>query len=187
MMQDVTTLMPIEFCDLALDDIDALLEFELRNRAFFERLIPARPANFYNLTNIRRQVEEAIQQRVLGIAHQFLIKSSQTIVGRANLTSIHRALYNKGTIGYRIGEQASGQGIATSAVNFLTEQGFERLGLWRIEAQVRADHLASVRVLEKNQFVVYGQSRQSLYWQGQWTDMLYFERHNNQQVNMLGA
>lgn len=186
-MKDVTALMPIEFCAVRLDDIDALLEFELKNRTFFERLIPARPANFYSAVNIRRHVEEAIQQRALGIAHQFLIKSSQTIVGRANLTGIHRALYNKGTIGYRIGEHASGQGIATRAVNFLTEEAFERLGLWRIEAQVRADHLASVRVLEKNQFTVYGQSRQSLYLHGTWTDLLYFERRNNKQVNMIGV
>lgn len=184
-MKDVISVMPIEFCAVTLNDIDALLEFELKNRVFFESLIPARHAGFYNAASVRRHVEEAIQQRALGIAHQFLIKSSQTIVGRANLTGIHRALYNKGTIGYRIGEHASGQGIATRAVNFLAEEGFERLGLWRLEARVRSDHPASVRVLEKNQFTVYGQSRQSLYLHGKWADVLYVERRNDKKISMI--
>lgn len=173
---------PIEFCAVALPDIEELLAFELKNRNFFERLISPRPASFYHIASVRRHVEEAIQQRVLGIAHQFLIKSSNTIIGRVNLTAIQRAPFHKGTLGYRIGEQYAGQGVATRAVDFLVREAFQHQGLWRTEAVVRADHHASIRVLEKNRFVVYGRSRQSIFWNGKWTDLLFFERHNEHAV-----
>lgn len=169
----------VEFCRPTLDDVPALLEFELKNRHYFEQFIPPRAASFYQPDNVRLHVTEAMQQQALGIAHQFLIKSEQQIIGRVNLTGVQRAYYCKGTVGYRIGEQYAAQGIATQAVKFLCEEGLLRQDLWRLEAQVRADHVASIRVLEKNHFVQYGRSRQSLYWQGRWVDLLYFERHRD--------
>lgn len=156
-------------------DAEALLDFELVNRTYFEAIINARPASFYRYEAVRFSIEEASQYRLLGTGYQYLIKSSGAIVGRINLTNVLKPYYNKATLGYRIGEAYTGQGIATRAVSLVLEEAFGHLGLWRIEALVREDNRGSARVLEKNDFSLYGRARQAMYFNGSWGDLLHFE------------
>ncbi len=55
-------------------------------------------------------------------------------------------------IGYWVGEPYWGNGIATKAVELITEYGFDQLALHRIYAGVFAYNTASIKVLEKNGF-----------------------------------
>ena len=59
-------------------------------------------------------------------------------------------------IGYWLGEEFWNRGIATEAVNAVTEYGFETLEMVRIHAEVFAWNTASMRVLEKAGFVKEG-------------------------------
>jgi ribosomal-protein-alanine N-acetyltransferase len=49
--------------------------------------------------------------------------------------------------------------------------------LKRIEADVRIDNAASIRVLVRNGFVQFGHSRRSFEVGGTWYDRLHFECH----------
>ena len=64
-------------------------------------------------------------------------------------------------IGYWLGEAVWGRGIATEALRGVTEEAFRRYDLTRIYAVPFAEHLASIRVLEKAGYVREGVMRQS--------------------------
>jgi RimJ/RimL family protein N-acetyltransferase len=65
-------------------------------------------------------------------------------------------------IGYFIGEQFKGNGIATEAVRILLEYVQHRFDVVRIYAEVFANNKASMRVLEKNGFYLEAIHRRSV-------------------------
>ena len=66
---------------------------------------------------------------------------------------IQKDVYQKSAeIGYWIGEPFWGNGIATKAVELITEYGFHKLDLNRIYTGVFEYNVASMKVLEKNGF-----------------------------------
>ncbi|MDQ3833907.1 MAG: GNAT family N-acetyltransferase [Actinomycetota bacterium] len=69
-------------------------------------------------------------------------------------------------IGYWLGEDVWGRGIATAAVGALTRHGIEVLSLYRIFATPFADNPASIRVLEKAGYVREGILRRSAIKEG---------------------
>lgn len=159
-------------------DRDALLAFELDNRAFFEATINARPAGYYSREGVGRAIAAAIEDAQNDRGYQFLVQSEKgELLGRVNLSGIKRAHCHSGVLGYRIAQCAGGRGIASEAVRQVLEIAFGWLGLKRIEADASVANLGSLRVLERNGFVQYGRSRRSFELQGTWYDRLHFERH----------
>ena len=69
-------------------------------------------------------------------------------------------------IGYRVNERLWGRGIATKAVQAMTDYLFENVGINRIQATVMPENTKSKRVLEKNGFQREGLLRQAGFWQG---------------------
>lgn len=161
-----------------LDDVAALARFERENRAQFEQWITARGQYGYVETAVRNSILAAMQARERDQAYSWLVWQGECIAGRVNLTAVTRAYFNRAVLGYRIGQAFQGRGIATKAIGQVLEIAFDTLGLWRIEANVRAGNLASVRVLERNGFKAYGHSRDSFHLAGRWFDLLHFECHS---------
>jgi ribosomal-protein-alanine N-acetyltransferase len=58
----------------ALSDLDELLDFELRNRAFFEAHINARPAGYYSADGVRAAIETARREAEYDTGYQFLLR-----------------------------------------------------------------------------------------------------------------
>jgi ribosomal-protein-alanine N-acetyltransferase len=132
-------------------DLDALLAFELENRAFFEATINARPLDYYSREGVARAIDAAIGDAANDRGYQFLVKSGTGgLLGRVNLTGIRRQHYHSGALGYRIGQGACGRGHASEAVRQVLEIAFVHLGLLRIEAGARVDNPGSIRVLERH-------------------------------------
>jgi [ribosomal protein S5]-alanine N-acetyltransferase len=73
-------------------------------------------------------------------------------------------------IGYWLGEQVWGRGVATEALRAVTAEAFDRYELTRIYAVPFADHRASIRVLEKAGYVKEGVMRQSAIKEGRIRD-----------------
>ncbi len=66
---------------------------------------------------------------------------------------IQKDVYRKsGELGYWLGEEYWGRGIATRAVSEIVDYGFNTLNLERIFAGVFENNVGSCRVLEKNDF-----------------------------------
>lgn len=157
-------------------DLDELLDFERRERAHFESWVHARPASFYSAEGVAAHLAELLEAAAADRAHAFLIRAEGRLVGRINLHHVERDRHGRAELGYRLGADAQGRGWASAAVGLLLPIAFEELGLWRLEATVRPANRASARVLEKNGFHCWGRSRLSVELQGQWHDLLHFER-----------
>jgi ribosomal-protein-alanine N-acetyltransferase len=138
---------------LQVDDAAALLEFELDNRAWFERFVLPRHESVYSTQGISAHIETCLEEFENGTMHpSVILDQGGKIVGRANLKDID-SLEKTTEIGYRIAQQYTGKGIASQAVRYLQELGYEKWRLKRLWAYVTTENAASARVLEKSGFV----------------------------------
>lgn len=135
---------------LCVADAPALLRFELENRAFFEAWVPPRPPGFYDETRFSDRLKALIDDPD---GASFLIREDHWILGRVNLGFAGACV----EIGYRMGQNAQGRGVATRAVTQALDWARPRAS--RAEAEVRRSNPASRRVLEKAGFAPTGQSR----------------------------
>lgn len=169
-----------------LGDAEELLRFELANRLYFEQWINPRAADYYSHAGVQAALAVALRDAAQDRAYQYLVKLEGAIVGRVNLNHVLRPYFNKAEVGYRIGEQHAGKGIATQAVALLLGQAFDTLGFERIEATVRERNHASVHVLKNNGFATYGKSLRSVQHNGQWFDLLHMStRRRGQPIDPL--
>ncbi len=160
-----------------LSDADALLAFEIENRAYFEQWINARPNDYYSAPAVREAIETATNDIAGDRAYQYLVWLDNTIVGRINLVGVTRPYFNRATLGYRIGRQFAGRGYASQAVKLAMDIAAREINLSRVEAIVRPQNIGSMRVLERNGFVAFGSASRAMHFQGEWHDLVYFECH----------
>lgn len=79
-------------------------------------------------------------------------------------------------IGYWVGEQYWGKGIATEALRIMSDIAFSRLKYQRLFAPVLAPNKASMRVLEKCGYVLEGVFKREVFKKGQYHDTCYYAR-----------
>jgi len=162
-----------------LDESDAkeLFAFELKNRAFFERIGFPRGDSYYEPNNFNAILKESVEEQQKGLSYMYLIKNHNgMILGRINLLSLVRGCFNKAELGYRIGEEHQGKGYATSAVKLILDKAVNDHKLHRIEAGTSPDNIGSQIVLIKNGFQFVGRYNKYIYKNGKWCDTIYFER-----------
>lgn len=94
-------------------------------------------------------------------------------IGIHPMTDVHRGTAE---IGYWLGREYWGRGIATEAVRALTEHAFASFDLARLEATVYEWNPASARVLEKAGFQLEGRLRKSIIKDGRTIDSLLYAR-----------
>jgi RimJ/RimL family protein N-acetyltransferase len=125
--------------------------------------------NQYLETRWEKQTKETITEFVSNIInsqdnYMFSIIESQSKIhiGNIKLGPVN-PYHSYAAISYFIGEQSMwGKGYATEAVKLITEFGFRRLGLYRIDAGVYKSLTASKRVLEKAGYKLEGVLRKLL-------------------------
>jgi ribosomal-protein-alanine N-acetyltransferase len=160
---------------LRQDDARQLLEFELDNRAWFERHIDSRSAAFYSLQGVSQHIAEYLDAHARGNWHPCVILHGDEIVGRANLKDIDTAT-GCAEVGYRIAEHAAGKGLATRAVKHLMHLARSEWRLARLKADVTANNAASGRVLEKCGFVQGQHHARLAFVKGAWIEGYQFVR-----------
>lgn len=113
------------------------------------------------------------------IIFAFAVESDGLYVGNIGLVRETDVYRESAEIGYFIGEPYWGRGIATQAVNLMTDFGFETLDLVRIHCGVFEFNKASQRVLEKCGFAKEGLSKQAVIKKGQiWDEVRYAKLRN---------
>lgn len=158
-------------------DAQELFKFELKNRTFFQRVGFPRGDNYYELSNFNSIIKESIKEQEKGLVYNYLIRNhSGMILGRVNLLSIVRGIFNKAELGYRMGEEHQGKGYATSAVKLVLDEAVNKHKLHRIEAGTSPNSIGSQIVLIKNGFQFTGRNSKYIYKNGEWCDSIFFER-----------
>lgn len=136
------------------DDADALLQFELDNRAWFEQHIVPRPADFYTPEGVRVHIALYLSGYEQGTWHPCVIVDEKgRIVGRANLKDLDR-LAGTAEVGYRIAHNQTGKGWATKAVRHMTALASSQWRLSQVVAYVIKENVASAKVLEKCGYIL---------------------------------
>ena len=149
--------------------------FEKENREYFERNLPPRPANYFDLEGFKEITRELLREQENHDVYMHLIRDSQGVmVGRINLSVLEN---NRKTaeLGYRIGENVSNLGYASEAVKLVLEKAFTTYGFNRIIAGTAAGNLASQRVLLKNGFTFSRVIENDLQIHNEWIHAAVFE------------
>jgi RimJ/RimL family protein N-acetyltransferase len=96
----------------------------------------------------------------------FAIEIGNLVAGNISCTW-HKDVYAKTVeLGYFIGENYWGKGIATAAVALMLDAIKKNKEIVRIEAKIFGGNGASARVLEKNNFVLEGTRKNAIYKNG---------------------
>jgi len=101
---------------------------------------------------------------------QFAISIGDAAVGGIGITLLDDVHHRSGEIGYWLGEEYWGQGIATAAVRAVTTRAFSAYDVCRIQAAVFEWNPASMRVLEKAGYTLEGRLRKSVTKDGKTID-----------------
>lgn len=141
--------MEISIICLQERDAEELFEFEKNNRLFFEQMVPGRGEDYYNFETFKIRHRELLTEQQENKSKFYLIRDdSGSIVGRINLVDIDTT-NDIAEVGYRVGQEYGGKGIAARALKLLLET---EIRVKKIKAKTTTNNIASQRVLEKNGF-----------------------------------
>ncbi len=112
---------------------------------------------------IRTKIEED-PPMALAIDHKGQLAG---VIGLARQHDVYRY---SAEVGYWLGEEFWGKGLATEALKMMTEYGFEILPLERLYAGVFANNHASIRVLEKAGYHLESVGKMAAFKNGEFVD-----------------
>ncbi|HJT85573.1 MAG TPA: GNAT family protein [Nitrososphaeraceae archaeon] len=140
--------------ELSMNDattIVSLMDYEIA-KYLYEVPFPYKlndALNFIKSSYDNFQLHKAI---TFGIEYKNILESKPLLVGTIGIKDIHY-LHKKSNIGYWIGKQYQGKGIATECIKIIVNYVFDELKIEEISAYVFPDNNPSIRVLEKNGFI----------------------------------
>ena len=137
---------------LRADHAQAVLAFELANRAYFAGFINDRGDEFFDQFTDRHNAMLA-EQEAGACAFYLLVTEDGSVLGRFNLFRIENGTAE---LGYRVAQDVAGRGVATATVRELCQLAADRHGLHTLRAATSHDNVASQQVLAKAGFVPVG-------------------------------
>ncbi|HEX5771888.1 MAG TPA: GNAT family protein [Nocardioidaceae bacterium] len=158
------------------DDAPALARLMCENRQFLGPFEPTRPESYFTEDGQRQVISHALEEHAAGRTHPRVILDDGRLVGRITLSGIERGPFQNCRLGYLVGEDSNGRGLATSAVREVVEIAFAELGLHRVEAGTLVDNVRSQRVLARNGFVRFGLAPAYLNIAGEWRDHVMYQK-----------
>lgn len=145
-----------------------------RNRSWlrpWEATYPTGPVRESSFGSARRAAERAA---VAGQLVPFVVEVDGALVGQMHLFELMWGSRCQATAGYWLDREATGRGIATWALAMALEHGLLRVGLHRIEVNVRPENTASLAVVRRLQLAQEGLRRGLVHVDGHWRDHLTF-------------
>lgn len=163
-------------------EVHLLVNYYLKNLDFLKPTIPVSDISFFTYENILERILKEKDLFEQGIQISFYIFKKaypNIIIGNVTISNIISGCFQNGFLGYQLDKDETGKGYASEAIKSVIEFSFSEMNLHRIEANVMADNIASVKVLEKLNFVREGFSKQYLMINGNWEDHFRYALINN--------
>lgn len=139
---------------LTAEHQDAVLEFETVNRTYFAASITDRGDDFFADYPARHAALLAMQAAGTDRFH-LVLTDDGSIAGRVNLMEVADG---DAKVGYRVGRDYAGRGLATEAVRQVCHLARSAYGLTRLYAVASVDNHASQTVLLRNDFIIVGET-----------------------------
>jgi ribosomal-protein-alanine N-acetyltransferase len=161
---------------VTLDDVPALTRLLVDSREFMTPYEPSRPEEYFTEARQHDLVAEALEACEQGLSLPHVILDDEgAVAGRITLNTIVRGPFLSCAVGYWVGVDQGGRGLATRAVAEIKRVAFDDLGLHRIEASTLLDNVRSQRVLDRNGFTRIGLAPNYLKIDGRWQDMAIYQ------------
>ncbi len=148
---------------LTLEDSDALVDFEARNKAWFESWVPARPEVYFDAEQFPKLLADLIAGMSPTTYLLYVAYQDEKIVGRFNLSNIQN---DDAEVGYRVCQDYLGQGVASTGLAYLKHVALTELKLTHLVARAATTNIASQRVLLKQGFCKQPNTREHVELQG---------------------
>ncbi len=117
---------------------------------------------------LRAQRKDARAGRLL----PFVVTVADRLAGNVTVGGVTRGAFDSAHVGYWVDERVARRGVATTALALVLDHCFGPVGLHRVEANVRPENVASLRVLAKLGFSAEGLHRRYLFIDEAWRDHL---------------
>lgn len=163
----------VELRPVRLRDAGEWSRLRIADRAHLEQWEPTTPGGWQERNARLAWPGQCTTLRSLarrGQAMPFAITVDGRFAGQITVGNIVRGALRSAWIGYWVGESFTRGGVATASVALLVDHCFGPGGLHRIEATVRPENAASLRVLQKVGFRDEGLFRRYLDVAGAWRD-----------------
>lgn len=135
------------------DHAQALLAFELENRAYFAASITDRGDNFFR--HFDEEHARLLDRQAAGVAYfHVLVGDGSEVLGRVNLVGIADRCAE---LGFRIAEKAAGRGLATAGVRQVCVLAATDYGLNGLRARATVTNARSRAVLVRTGFAETGE------------------------------
>ncbi|MBB6108789.1 ribosomal-protein-alanine N-acetyltransferase [Mucilaginibacter lappiensis] len=108
-----------------------------------------------------------------GITWCITLKNEQEFVGSIGFWRIEKENY-RAEIGYLLNPAYQGRGIMQEAIETIINYGFGPMSLHTIQANVSPDNLASIKLLQKNNFTQEAYFKENYFFNGVFEDTLVY-------------
>ncbi|MES2016713.1 MAG: GNAT family protein [Pseudomonadota bacterium] len=160
MKNEIVSLAPgISLIPVRLGDAEALASLVAANVRHLDTYMP-KVATLNTREAAAAYLASALAIIAEGELFEWHIFSGQQLCGAVRINHIERD-DRKASVGYYLGAQYQGRGLATMALRAMLEFAFERLDLNRIELRCASENLASQRVAQRLGFAWEGLLRQA--------------------------
>lgn len=166
---------------LRLRDAAAWSEVRIRNEAWLARWegrAPAQPdsawadrhspAVFATMLRVLRREARAGRTLPFGVTYD------GHLAGQVTVGTVVRGAFDSASVGYWVDGRLAGRGVMPTALALVADHCFGPVGLHRLEANVRPENTASLRVVDKLGFRQEGLHLRLLFIDGDWRNHLSF-------------
>ncbi|MCF6411757.1 GNAT family N-acetyltransferase [Pseudalkalibacillus salsuginis] len=155
-----------------IEEVDALLDLNVRNKDFFKRYSMIREEKYYTVEGQIERLRQFEDNRKKDLGYHFgiYLNQAETLIGTIDLFQVLRSSLQSAFIGYFLDQQHNGKGYMTEAAKLVVKYAFGDLHLHRIEAGVMPHNIGSIRVLEKAGFHKEGIAKKNVKINGKWED-----------------
>jgi ribosomal-protein-alanine N-acetyltransferase len=171
----------VEVRPLRARDLRAWCEVRIRNERWlapWEGRPPSSPPASWRDRNspavfsamLRMQRKEARAGRQL----PFAVVVAGELRGALTVAGVTRGAFDSAHVGYWVDEDVAGRGVTSTALALVLDHCFGPVALHRVEANVRPENAASLRVVRKLGFTQEALHRRFLFIDGAWRDHLGF-------------
>ncbi|BAU29002.1 acetyltransferase (GNAT) family protein [Aneurinibacillus soli] len=100
-----------------------------------------------------------------------MLKETSELVGSCGYNNWIKEEGHRGEIGYDLGKEYWGQGIAAEVLEAMLDYGFTEMKLNRVEALVEPENIASIKMLKRIGFQKEGLLRDYQFVKGKFIDL----------------
>jgi ribosomal-protein-alanine N-acetyltransferase len=152
----------------------AVSDYYLRNAAHFARWDPPLPPDHASLACVTDSLAEGRHAFDEGRSLRWWLEPRAKpgwVIGSVHLSAIARGPFHSCSLGYGLDVHHIGRGLMHEALSVLLDEAFSPVvNLHRVQAAIRPENTASLRVVQRLNFREEGLARDYLYIDGAWRD-----------------